>query len=61
MEGLLRERGEGWRARGRSEETLYESLSYQELEREQRSKSWKEQVPRLVKVDYCEQEGCQER
>ena len=36
------------------------TVSYQELEREQRSKSWKEQVPRLVKVDYCEQEGCQE-
>ena len=51
VEGLLRERGEGWRARGRSEETLYESLSYQELEGEQRAKSWKEQVFFLVKVD----------
>ena len=35
VEGLLRERGEGWRSRGRSEETLYESLSYRELQGEQ--------------------------
>jgi len=43
VEGLLRERSEGWRARGRSEETLYESLSYQELH-QRSSKGWKEQV-----------------
>ena len=62
VEGLLRERGEGWRARGRSEETLYESLSYRELQGEQRSKSWKEQVLLLVKVDKLwVKAGCQEK
>ena len=44
VESLLRERGEGWRARGRSEETLYESLSYRELHGEHHAKTWKQQV-----------------
>ena len=61
VEGLLRERGEGWRSRGRSEETLYESLSYRELQGEQHSKSWKEQVLFMVKVDKLwVKAGCQE-
>ena len=50
VESLLRERGEGWRARGRSEETLYESLSYRELHGEHHPKTWKQQVLIYLKV-----------